>query len=276
MHFSGGGNMEWAAAFFKNIGDIYNHPGYLDNITAGLHVMALEVILVTVLLTRLLQHIDYKNTERKWLDTRKQLATALLVSGVQLAKSTLRLFSSEDDEIILNADFVEQLAQIETAIDNVNDQIMVHLNALTPSLVQEISILSAKLAGYQHTIGILKSRAGSIEIPPFQADAIDAQRISGEALARSPERWDALAQSDWTLLSQTYFAKMCMYAIRHGHDIAGYLTELVDRFYDAEDLPARWETSAADWRRKLMADNDALIDCEKQVVEKGIVLMTVN
>ena len=56
----------------------------------------------------------------------------------------------------------------------------------------------------------------------------------------------------------------------------GYLTELVDRFYDAEDLPARWETSAADWRRKLMADNDALIDCEKHIVEKGIVLMTVN
>ena len=25
-----------------------------------------------------------------------------------------------------------------------------------------------------------------------------------------------------------------------------------------------------------MADNDALIDCEKHIVEKGIVLMTVN
>ncbi len=69
---------------------------------------------------------------------------------------------------------------------------------------------------------------------------------------------------------------MCMYAIRHGHDIASYLLKHVDKFHDAKDLPDRWELTASHWRNRLKDENNALIFQEAKMKEDGVILMTVN
>ena len=248
-----------------------------DGIKAGLTVLLLDVLFVVVAIGAAFKWFE----EWKWRHTRQELATALLVSAVQVSHSTKQLVVRNDldrssSSFLLNDYFHDQLDQIRTALDNINAQIAVHLNALTPELTRDLSILSAKIAGFNHTITLLASdpiRVGK-NFPSHEGEVPGHMVVSAETIGCTSDQLDSLLRSDKSYFLCVYFAKYCRYAVRHGHDIADHVLDHVAEHHKINKLPERWETSAEDWKDRLTSNRDVLKEYDDSLGQTGLALAT--
>ncbi|MEE2732258.1 MAG: hypothetical protein VYA55_15675 [Pseudomonadota bacterium] len=138
----------------------YTAESFAENLTAGLVIMIVEIILVVGLLGVL---VDYFQ-RRSWNRTRQALAYVLLGSMTRVFTHALRALHVEADKVIvLNYQFELHLLKMEKALENFNEQVIVHLPALLPPISVNLSKITRKVSKLEEAVAALKYHFYNIE-----------------------------------------------------------------------------------------------------------------
>ena len=248
--------------------------GVQEGLKAGIIVLLLDVLLVVVAIGLLLKYFE----NWKWRHTRRQLASNLLGSAHHVVCATQLLFAlrciDEEEELLFNDAFLEQLEQIEKAIKSIDDQIVIHANSLNPKSTEELAFLSYEVAGFRHTITLLRFEYERLcsALPKFDHGArFGIDRISCELLSLDGDGLTKLMRSDPDLFYRAYFAKFCEFTFQHCSKIVDLVAAHVGSGKQFGKLPKNWDATARERKDQLLERRARIREMHEVLKTKGVI-----
>lgn len=156
----------------KYLVQFVNHESFWENVVAGLFIMLVDFVLLVVGVSLAASWWQ----KRQWEKTRKSLAYILLNSTRSVMQNFRACLFEKDGKILLNSAIDLHLQRLELSLDNINQQMTVHLPAFLPPLTENLSIITRDISILREHVFAMRlylDRLGQkIKLYDSQADQI--------------------------------------------------------------------------------------------------------
>lgn len=126
----------------KYLVQLGNRESFWENVVAGLFVMLVDFVLLVVGVSLAASWWQ----KRQWEKTRKSLAYILLNSTCSVMQNFRTCLFEKDGKILLNSAIDLHLQRLELSLNNINQQMTVHLPTFFPQLTENISIITRDIS----------------------------------------------------------------------------------------------------------------------------------